>query len=57
MTLTELANETLVQKHRRLMQEKCSHEEVYSSTVAGERVFTNSVCLDCGKSWHREHVA
>jgi hypothetical protein len=53
MTLTELANETLTQKHRRLMQEKCGHEEVYSSTVVSvDGAFTNSFCLDCGKSWH-----
>lgn len=49
MTLAELANETLVQKHRRLMQAKCRHEEVYSSTVISSRgTFTNSFCLDCG---------
>jgi hypothetical protein len=53
MTLEELAKETLVQKHRRLMQSKCQHEEVHSSTVAGPHgIFTNSFCLDCGKSWH-----
>jgi hypothetical protein len=55
MTMTDLVNETLTQKHRRLMQEKCQHEEVYSSTVASPTgTFTNSFCLDCGKSWHRE---
>lgn len=54
MTLQELADETLVQKHIRLTQEKCQHEEIYSSTVAGPAgTFTNSFCLDCGKSWHR----
>lgn len=53
MNLTELVNETLTQKHRRLMQEKCRHKEVYVSTVAGpDGVFTNSFCLDCGKSQH-----
>lgn len=53
MTLAELANETLTQKHRRMMQEKCRHEEVYVSTVAGpDGVFANSFCLDCGKSQH-----
>lgn len=51
MTLQELANETLTQKHRRLMQERCSHDEVYSSTVASRNgIFTNAFCLDCGKS-------
>lgn len=54
MTLAELVNETLVEKNRRLRQMKCQHEEVYSSTVAGPTgTFTNSFCLDCGKSWHR----
>ncbi len=51
MTLDELVNETLTQKNRRLRQERCPHDEVYSSTVSvpvGE--FSNSVCLDCGKS-------
>lgn len=49
MTIEELARETLIEKHRRLMREKCQHEEVYSSTVAGPAgTFTNSFCLDCG---------
>jgi hypothetical protein len=53
MNLAELANETLTQKHRRLMQEKCRHEEVHSSTVRGPGgTFTNKFCLDCGKGWH-----
>jgi len=56
MTIDELVRETLVEKNRRLRQAKCPHEEVYSSTVAGPTgVFTNSFCLDCGKSWHRDH--
>lgn len=56
MSLDELVKETLTQKHRRLMQEKCRHPDVYSSTVAGPSgTFTNSFCWDCGKSWHREH--
>lgn len=51
MTLQELANETLVQKHLRLMQEKCPHPEIYSSTVRGPAgTFTNSFCLECGKT-------
>jgi hypothetical protein len=57
MTLDELTKETLSQKHRRLMQAKCCHPEVYSSTVLGTRpsgVFTNSVCLDCGKHWRSQ---
>jgi hypothetical protein len=55
MTLEELTKETLSQKHRRLMQAKCRHPEVYSSTVAGPSgVFTNSICLDCGKHWRSQ---
>lgn len=55
MTLEELQNETLVQKNTRLLQAKCRHEEIYSSTVwSADGTFTNSFCLDCGKSWHRE---
>lgn len=50
MTLNEFVSEPLTQKNRRLMQEKCRHEEIYSSTVAGpEGTFTNSFCLDCGQ--------
>jgi hypothetical protein len=57
MTLAELAKETLVEKHRRLIQAKCQHEEVYSSTVAAPTgTFTNAFCLDCGKSWHTSKV-
>ncbi len=49
MTLQQLADETLVQKHRRIMQAKCKHGEVYSSTVTGpDGTFAHSVCLDCG---------
>lgn len=52
MTLQELASETLTEKHRRLMQAKCPHEEIYSSTVgSADGAFTNSFCMDCGKSW------
>ncbi len=52
MTLTELQAETLTQKHRRQQQERCAHEEVYSSTVmAPAGTFTNMACLDCGKTW------
>ena len=36
MTLDELVKETLVEKNRRLRQAKCSHEEVYSSTVGSK---------------------
>lgn len=53
MTLQDLINETLVEKNCRLQQEKCKHEEVWSSTVRGpDGTFTNSFCLDCGKSLH-----
>jgi hypothetical protein len=53
MDLAELQRETLTQKHRRLMQAKCPHPEIYSSTVAGPSgTFTNRFCLECGKSWH-----
>lgn len=56
MTLNELAAETLVQKHTRLMQSKCRHNEIYCSTVAGPSgTFENRVCLDCGKYWHRAY--
>lgn len=51
MTLDELASESLTQKHLRMMQAKCRHDEVYSSTVfVPNGTFTNSFCLDCGKS-------
>lgn len=54
MTLDELAKETLVQKHHRLMQAKCKHEEIYSSTVTGpDGTFTTRFCLDCGKDLER----
>jgi hypothetical protein len=53
VNLQELAAETLVQKHMRLMQAKCRHDEIYSSTVSGPRgISTTCFCLDCGKSWH-----
>lgn len=55
MTLQELINETLVEKNRRLRQEKCQHPEVYCSSVTGDSGhFENRFCLDCGKTWHRE---
>lgn len=51
LTLEELQRETLVEKHSRLKQERCLHEEIYSSTVYGpDGAFTNKFCLDCGKS-------
>jgi hypothetical protein len=51
MTLQELVSETLVQKNIRLRRAKCRHEEIYSSTVASRNgIFTNMICLDCGKS-------
>lgn len=52
MTLDELARETLTEKNRRLLQAKCEHEEVYSSAVTGpDGTYSNSFCLDCGKSF------
>jgi hypothetical protein len=52
MTLEELVNETLVQKNRRLRQERCGHEEVFCSTVSGPHgAFQTRGCFDCGKSW------
>ena len=53
LTLEELLKETLVEKNRRLRQARCAHEQVHSSSVRGPAgFFTNSFCLDCGKSWH-----
>ena len=55
VTLEQLANETIIQKHRRIMQAKCSHSEVYGSTVRGPSgTFTNAYCLDCGKTWRAD---
>lgn len=55
LTLQELVAETLTEKNRRLRQEKCDHAEIYSSTVSGpDGTFSDSICLDCGKSWHSE---
>lgn len=55
MTLQELAAETLTQKHKRLMQAKCQHQDVYSSAVSGPNgTFTNGFCWDCGKRFHTE---
>jgi hypothetical protein len=57
MTLEELTKETLVEKNRRLRQEKCEHGAVYSSTVAGhDGIFTTRFCMDCGKSWNTSQV-
>lgn len=53
LTIKELERETLTAKHRRLLQERCKHKDVYSSTMLSQNgTFTNSVCFDCGKSWH-----
>ena len=47
--LEALIHETLSQKHRRLMQAKCTHDEIYESTVASaDGTFTTRFCLDCG---------
>lgn len=55
MTLEALAAETLVQKNRRLRQEKCPHDFAHSSTVVSVAgAFTNRFCYDCGKIWHEE---
>lgn len=55
MTLEELAKETLTRKHRRLMQEKCRHGWIYTSTVSGPNgTFSNSFCYNCWKSWHTD---
>ncbi len=54
MTLAEQVRETLSEKNKRLRQEKCQHEEVYSSAVSGpDGSYANRFCLDCGKSWHK----
>lgn len=53
MTLEELQRETLVQKHQRLMQAKCRHEEIWHTSVCSdEGTFTQRWCIDCGKYWH-----
>ena len=58
MTLAELVRETLTQKHRRLRQERCRHEEIYSSSVTSDwGDSTNRFCWDCGKSWHERRPA
>lgn len=54
MTLQELAAETLVEKNRRLVQTNCKHEPdaLFSSSVTTPvATYTNTVCLDCMKSW------
>lgn len=58
LTVAELQAETLSQKHKRLMQEKCPHEEIYTSSVwcrDEEVTYQNRFCLDCGKSWHNAY--
>lgn len=53
--LKALMDETLVQKHKREMREKCPHEKIYRSTVTTpDGSSTTKACLDCGKSWHSE---
>ena len=53
MTLAQLVRETLTEKHRRLRQEKCKHEDTYSSGCTGPTgSYTNVFCWDCEKSWH-----
>jgi hypothetical protein len=52
MTLEELQRETLGEKNRRLRQEKCRDEEIYSSIIVTpfKRVGLR-LCLDCGKNF------
>jgi hypothetical protein len=51
MNLQELANETLVEKNRRLLRAKCPHMEIYESTVYGPHgIFANAFCLECGQA-------
>ena len=57
MTLAELVNETLVEKHRRLMREKCKHEPgalVVSTFCSHEASFTDTFCADCGQHWRKD---
>jgi hypothetical protein len=54
MTIEELQRETLMEKNRRLLQEKCRHSEIYCSVACGPNgTFETRVCLDCLKSWRR----
>lgn len=55
MTVAMLAAETLSEKNRRKRQEKCKHEEIFSSTCTGPAgTFTTAVCMECGKHWRGE---
>lgn len=58
MTLQELAAETLVQKHLRLMRAKCKHEPEalnVASYSGPEGAWTDTVCVDCGSHWRKDH--
>lgn len=59
MTLEELANETLVQKHLRLTRERCRHptDALFSSTfMSRDLSFTEEICLDCGMLRRTNHL-
>jgi hypothetical protein len=56
--LAELAAETLMQKHVRLMRERCRHPAdavVSSSFHSPDCSFTDEFCLDCGKLTRVDH--
>lgn len=53
MTVEMLIAETLSQKNKRKLQEKCRHDEIFRSTCLGSAgEFTTAVCMDCGKTWN-----
>jgi hypothetical protein len=55
MNIQELANETLVQKHRRLMRAKCKHKDLFISTFVSEAVaFREEHCFDCHMMWRTD---
>jgi hypothetical protein len=55
-TLAELVDEPLTQKHRRLMQGRCRHPAVLSSTFCSpDGTFTDDICLDCGRHTRIDH--
>lgn len=57
MTVQMLVAETLSEKNRRVRQEKCEHEEIFSSTCLGPAgEFTTAVCMECGKVWRAERA-
>ncbi len=57
MTLQDLVDETLMQKHQRIMRERCCHPAdatVISTFVGPEGAFTDIVCLNCGQLTRHE---